>query len=72
MALQLEEVLKLLVVAAIDTRVLGQDERFSLFTYESVPVGLALEPAPSKQDPPERPDLPCAALCAINNAQSLP
>lgn len=49
MALQLEEVLKLLVVAAIERRVLGQVERFSLFTCEPVPVGLALEPASSKR-----------------------
>lgn len=72
MALQLEEVVKLLAVAAIDTRVLRQGERFPLFTCGSVPVGLALGPASPKQDSTECPDLPCAALCAINTAHSQP
>lgn len=72
MALQLEEVLRLLVVAAIDTRVLRQDERFPLVTCGSVPVGLALGPASPKQDPTECPDLPRAAPCAINTAHSQP
>lgn len=72
MALQLEEDLKLLVVAAIDRRVLRQDERFSLFTCGSALVGLALGSPSSNQDPAECPDLPCAALCAITIAHSQP
>lgn len=64
MALQLGEVLNLPVVAAIDMRVLGQDERFSLFIFESVPVGLALEPTSSNWDPTECPDLTmCSPVC---------
>lgn len=51
MALQLEEVLKLLVVAAIDTRVLRQDERFPLVTCGSVP-GTSWDQLPQNRIPP--------------------